>query len=92
MNDYNVIVDSVAGVRKSLMEVLELDVKARVIRSVMKEDLSMSYRKILSVSWQAHLSGHGKALRRWALGGHGDVRVARCRNRAGGGGAVSTWA
>ncbi len=50
MNQSNVIVDSVASVKKHLKDEEIIDVKDRIIREVMKYDLGMRYRKITNVS------------------------------------------
>ena len=50
MNDHNVIVDSVESVQKGLRVGYEIEAKQRDIKSVMKQELDMRYRKIISVS------------------------------------------
>ena len=50
MNHHDVVVDSVSAVKKCLKDGYDLEAKETVIRSVMKKDLGMRYRKILSVS------------------------------------------
>lgn len=50
MNQLNVFVDSAREVRKALMDTTGADVKEPEIRSIMKEDLGMRYRKLVPVS------------------------------------------
>ena len=50
MNRYDVVVDSVVAVQKGLKEGYDMDAKAKTIGSVMKQELGMRYRKIVSVS------------------------------------------
>ena len=50
MNQYDVVIDSAAGVKKGLKDGYDIDAKINIIRSVMKQDLGMRYRKIQTVS------------------------------------------
>ena len=50
MNKLNVVIDSVQQVQKALSYGLDIKAKQKVIRSVMKYELGMKYRKIKSVS------------------------------------------
>ena len=50
MNQLNVFVDSARSVKKVLLEGLDMEASERQIRTIMREDLGMRYRKILPVS------------------------------------------
>ena len=50
MNKLNVVIDSVQQVQKALSYGLDIKAKQKVIRSVMKYELGMKYKKIKSVS------------------------------------------
>ena len=50
MNKYDVVIDSVVAVQKGLKEGYDMEAKTKTIRSVMKQELGMRYRKIVSVS------------------------------------------
>ena len=54
MNKYNVVIDSVASVKQALSYGMDIEAKLSLIRSVMKEDLGMKYKKILSISNQGN--------------------------------------
>ena len=56
LNSHDIVIDSVAAVKKHLKVGYDLEAKETVIRSVMREDLAMRYRKILSVSWTGNSS------------------------------------
>ena len=50
MNEHNVVVDSVEGFQKGLKVGYDIEAKIGVIKSVMKDELGMRYRKIVSIS------------------------------------------
>ena len=54
MNKYNVVIDSVASIKKALSYGMNIEAKLSLIRSVMKEDLGMKYKRIKSISNQGN--------------------------------------
>ena len=54
MNQYNVVIESVASVKQALSYGMDIKAKLSLIRSVMKNDLGMKYRKIKSISNQGN--------------------------------------
>ena len=54
MNDDNVIIDSVAMLKDKLQEENGIEAKENEIRSVMKDNLDMRYKKILAASIHAN--------------------------------------
>ena len=50
MNQYNVVIDSVASVQKALFQGQDIKAKQSLIRSIMKKDLGMKYKRIKSIS------------------------------------------
>ena len=59
MNDQNVIITSVAQVKRHVEEEHGNDkIKASVIRSVMSKDMGMRYRKITRINWTHNSMGN----------------------------------
>ena len=54
MNKRDVFIDSVAQVSKELEGEKCPAVKGHVIRSIMRQDLGMRYKKIAAISWTAN--------------------------------------
>ena len=54
MNHQDTFIDSAATVQKVLLEEHQMESKQRLIRSVMRQDLDMRYRKVLPVSIHAN--------------------------------------
>ena len=54
MNQYNVVIDSAASVRKSLKESIEIDAKEQLVRKIMRDKLGMRYKKIQTVSFKGN--------------------------------------
>ena len=50
MNDDNKIIDSVAMLSKTLQEEYGIEAKEKEIKSVLRDDLNMRYKKIREVS------------------------------------------
>lgn len=50
MNQLDVVVDSAAAVQKGLKVGYDIEAKLKTVQSVMKDELGMRYRKIVSVS------------------------------------------
>ena len=55
MNSCNAIIDSIASMKKSLSEGMNIKAKDRPIRRIMKDDLKMRYRKIVTVSLKVNV-------------------------------------
>ena len=59
MNDKNVILTSVAQVKRHLEEELGNNkIKATLVRSVMSKDMGMRYRKITRINWTQNSMGN----------------------------------
>ena len=50
MNKYDVVIDSAAAIQKCLKDGYDVVAKENTIRSVIREELGMRYRKIVSIS------------------------------------------
>ena len=61
MNAENYFIDNVESVLKKIKEKLSIEVKGPGVRTIMKEDLGMSYRKVHPVPW--HANSEKKVLR-----------------------------
>ena len=54
MNRCNVVIDSVASVQQALSYGMDIEAKLSLIRSVMKKDLGMKFKRIKSISNQGN--------------------------------------
>ena len=54
MKEDNYFIDNIASVLKKIKKDLSMEAKAPGVRTIMKEDMGMSYRKVHPVPWHAN--------------------------------------
>jgi len=67
LNDTHTLIDSVQGVMRIVNEGIIAPVSEQLVRSVMKEELGMRYRKIKTVSLHSNSEKNLVLRQRWAI-------------------------
>ena len=67
LNISNTIIDSISGIKIKVNELTQSPVSEQLVRSVMKEELGMRYRKIKTVSLHSNSEKNLVLRQRWAI-------------------------